>query len=272
VEYNTYQPDSDLKVLIKCYWTLHIPKEVPKGRQQVLSDGCMEMIFNLGDEVRRILPNDKYLVQPRSFVLGQIIQPMWIEPMGKVETFAVRFKPGHFSYFVKTAMSDLADKDTPLIALFDEDKVVEIESAISQAKDTIERITLIEAFLFDILIENIDIPSLLKDTIDKILQTNGTVSIKDVLRDHPTQRRNLERKFVKQVGTSPKQLCRVIRFQKALRAMLDSNKSLTDVGYENGYFDQAHFIKDFKDFTGVNPRQFYTNKNFTLSSLLYSKD
>lgn len=272
MEYNTYEPDSDLGTLVKCYWTLNIPREVPKGRQQVLPDGCMEMIFNLGDQVRRVLPDNKYLMQPRSFILGQITQPMWIEPMGKVKTFAVRFKPGGLSYFTKTPMSNLTDKDTELKELFDEEKVVKIESAISQAKDVTEKILLIEYFLFDILVENIDISSLLKSVIDKILQTNGTVSIKDITQDHPRQRRSLERKFIKQVGTSPKQLCRAIRFQKTLKTMLDSNKKLTDVGYESEFFDQAHFIKDFKDFTGISPKQFYTDKNFALSSLLYSKD
>lgn len=272
MEYNTYQPDSDLGALVKLYWTLSIPKEVPKGKQQVLSDGCMEMIFNLGDDVKRVLPNDQYLVQPRSFVLGQIIQPMWIEPMGKVETFAVRFNPGSFSYFTKTAMSSLADKDTPLKELFDKEKVTLIEAAINQAKDTSERISLIESFLLDILLANVDVPGLLKSMIDKILQTNGTVSIKEAMQENPGQRRSLERKFAKLVGTSPKQLCRAIRFQKTLKTMLDGNKTLTDIGYENEYFDQAHFIKDFKDFTGVSPRQFYTDKKFTLSSLFYSKD
>ena len=155
MEYKTYQPDSDLGALVKCYWTLSIPKEVPKGRQQVLSDGCMDMIFNLGDDVKRILPNDKYLIQPRSFVLGQIITPMWIEPLGMVETFAVRFNPGSFSYFTKASMADLADKDTELKELYDEDKVLLTESAIRKAKDTAQRISLIENFLFDILEETI---------------------------------------------------------------------------------------------------------------------
>lgn len=270
MEYLTYQPDTDLGTFVKCYWTLKIPKEVPKGRQQVLSDGCMDMIFNLGDDVNRILPDDKYLVQPRSFVLGQIIEPMWIEPTGKVETFAVRFNPGSFSYFTKIAMSDLADKDTELKDLYDEDKVAIIESEISKTKDTNERISLVEDFLFDILKESINIPNLVKSMIDRILQTNGAVSIKEVMKDNPSQRRNLERKFAKQVGTSPKQLCRAIRFQKTLKTMLDGNKKLTDVGYESEYYDQAHFIKDFKDFTGVSPKQFYTDENFTLSSMLYS--
>ena len=47
MEYNTYPPDGDLGALVKCYWSLCISKEVPKGSQQVLSVGCMDMIFNL---------------------------------------------------------------------------------------------------------------------------------------------------------------------------------------------------------------------------------
>ncbi len=58
MEYKTYSPNPVLATLVKCYWTLSIPREVPKGRQQVLPDGCMDMIFNLGDVVKRILPND----------------------------------------------------------------------------------------------------------------------------------------------------------------------------------------------------------------------
>ncbi len=272
MEYKTYQPNSELSALVKCYWTLAIPKEVPKGRQQVLSDGCMDMIFNLGDDVKRLLPDNKYLIQPRSFVLGQIIKPMWVEPTGKVETFAVRFHPGSFSYFSKTRMSDLSDKDTELKELFDSEKATMIESAIMQANGTVEKISLIEDFLFEILNENANIPQLVKSVIDKILQTNGNLSVKEAIQDNPSKRRHLERKFAEKVGTSPKQLCKAIRLQKALRTMLNNNKNLTDVGYESEFFDQAHFIKDFKNFTGISPKQFYTNKNFTLSSLLYAKD
>ncbi len=269
MEYKTYQPDADLGTLVKCYWTLSIPKEVPKSRQQVLPDGCMDMIFNLGDDVKRILPDDTYMIQPRSFILGQIIKPMWIEPMGKVETFAVRFYPGSFSYFTHVPMTELADKDTELNSLFDGKKVAQIESAILNAESTNERILLIEKFLLILLKEAVDVPGLVKFVIDQILQTSGTVSIKEAMKDNLSQRRNLERKFVKRVGTSPKQLCRAIRFQKTLKTMLNSNKTLTDVGYENEFFDQAHFIKDFKDVTGISPKEFLENENMTLSSIFY---
>ncbi len=71
MDYNTYPCQSDLSVFIKCFWTLRVPAEVSSGRQQVLPDGCMDLIFNLGDDVRRILSDDSFLTQPPAFVLGQ---------------------------------------------------------------------------------------------------------------------------------------------------------------------------------------------------------
>ncbi len=272
MEYHTYPPDPDLSTLIKCHWTLYVPKEVPKGRQQVLSDGCMDLIFNLGDEVRRILSGDNYLVQPRAFVLGQITQPMWIEPMGEVETFAVRFHPGSFSYFTPRSMADLANRDTPLSELFDERQVQELEASISEASQPSERISLIEQFLLGVLEASVDLPAFSQSVIDQILQTKGSSSVKAMLGEQVKQRRRLEREFVQRVGTSPKQLCRAIRFQHALKSLLEGKKKLTEVGYANEYFDQAHFIKDFKDFTGVSPKEFYTDGHFLLSSLLYAEE
>jgi transcriptional regulator GlxA family with amidase domain len=61
----------------------------------------------------------------------------------------------------------------------------------------------------------------------------------------------LERKFLKQVGLSPKQLGKVIRLQTALKMVLNQqSESLTKIAYESEYYDQAHFIKDFQGIHG----------------------
>jgi AraC-like DNA-binding protein len=54
--------------------------------------------------------------------------------------------------------------------------------------------------------------------------------------------------------------------------LLDENpQSLTRIAYESQYYDQAHFIKDFKEFTGINPKDFYKDDELVLSSLIYAK-
>jgi AraC-like DNA-binding protein len=75
------------------------------------------------------------------------------------------------------------------------------------------------------------------------------------------------------VGISPKQLGRIIRLQATLKMLLNQRTgSLTEVAYENEYFDQSHFNRDFKEFTGVNPKEFYKDTTLALSSLIYSTD
>ncbi|MEX0362515.1 MAG: helix-turn-helix domain-containing protein, partial [Allomuricauda sp.] len=91
-----------------------------------------------------------------------------------------------------------------------------------------------------------------------------------ILKGDLSKRRQLERKFAKQVGISPKQLGKVIRLQSALKMLLNKEEDkLTTIAYENAYFDQAHFIKDFKEFTGTNPSEFLGNENMALSTLFY---
>lgn len=269
MEHHTYEPSPALESVVKSYWTLSVPKEVPKGRQQILSDGCMDLIFNLGDDVYRILPDESKVAQPSVFILGQITKSMWVEPTGLVETFAARFHPGGFSYFTKVPMKDLADKDTDLRDLFDPQRVDQLEATIRQTSDVQARMAAVDAFLIDCLESNLNVSDLVTSMIDKIMLTDGNLQIKNELKANPSQRRTLERLFAKQVGTSPKQLCRAIRLQKTLKSMIDANKNLTDIGYDSEFYDQAHFIKDFKGITGVTPKQFFDNEDFRLSTLLY---
>ena len=77
----------------------------------------------------------------------------------------------------------------------------------------------------------------------------------------------------KQIGLSPKQLGKVIRLQTALKLLLNEHPdTFCSIAYESEYFDQAHFIRDFKEFTGTTPQAFLNNDKMALSSLFYKKD
>jgi AraC-like DNA-binding protein len=60
-----------------------------------------------------------------------------------------------------------------------------------------------------------------------------------------------------------------MRLQTALNLLLNEPESLTNIAYESDYFDQSHFIKDFKEFIGITPKEFLGNENMKLSSLFY---
>ncbi|SIR17949.1 AraC family transcriptional regulator [Maribacter ulvicola] len=270
MNYQTFLPHSDLESLVSCYWTLEIPKKASSEKQRIIPDGCIEMAFILGDDIKRYTSQDKFILQPRAMVLGQTIEPFFIEPTGYVNTFAIRFYPYGFANFVTMPIKDLVNKETPLQFLFEKNSAKELEQNIIKAKDSRQRIEIMENFLLQKLKDKSTIDVIVKQTVDALFSSNGSNSITTILKENLSKRRQLERNFKKQIGVSPKQLGKVIRLQTALKLLLNKKRdNLTKVAYESQYFDQAHFTKDFKEFTGINPKEFLGNENMALSSLFY---
>jgi AraC-like DNA-binding protein len=273
MNYQTFQPHPNLKALVKCYWILEVPAEYDAPKQRIVSDGCLEMAFLLGDDIKRYTSETNFILQPRAMLIGQIIKPFFIQPTGHVNTFAIRFYPYGFANFLNTPIKDLSDKETPLGSLFGNDVVSELEQKIIHANNTKERITIIEDFLLNVLNSKKAIDKIVKTTIDALMSTSGNTPINDIIKSDLAKRRQLERKFARQIGLSPKQMGKVIRLQAALKMLLNKkSEKLSNIAYESEYYDQAHFIRDFKEFTGTNPTAFLEDKSLMLSSFIYKKE
>lgn len=273
MNYQTFQPNGDLSSLVKCYWTLEVPAEYNSEKQRIVPDGCMELIFILGDDIKRYTSETEFIIQPRAVIIGQITEPFTIQPKGYVHCFGTRFYPYGVANFIKTPLKNLENKETPIAELFDETIAEELEQKIIRASNTQERIEIVEAFLESKLNEAATIDNIVKSTVDALLATSGSSAIKTILKEDLSKRRQLERKFLKQIGISPKQLGKVVRLQTALKMILNQKtETLTKIAYESEYYDQNHFIKDFKEFTGTTPKEFLTDEQMTLSFLFYTND
>ena len=134
------------------------------------------------------------------------LNPFYIEPTGYVNTFAVRFYPYGFANFVSAPIKNLANKETPIEQLFGRKAAEKLAQQIIQAGDVDQRIGIIESFLLDKLSEKSTVDTIVKTTIDTLLLTKGSASIRTILKEDISKRRQLERKFVNQIGISPKQL------------------------------------------------------------------
>lgn len=270
MNYQTYKPHKDLESIINFYWTLEVPFDPKNQKQKIVPDGCIEMTFNFGDKIKRFSSETEFILHPNAMVMGQRTKSFNILPVGNVDTFAICFYPIGFANFVKIPLKNLVDKEIPISELFEQSEAYELEQQMIQAIDTQKRIDIIETFLLKKLNEKNTISNIVKSTVDTLLKTNGTTPINVLLKEDVSKRRQLERHFKKQIGISPKQLGKAIRLQATLNMMLNKkSETLTDIAYENEYFDQNHFIKDFKELVGVTPKDFLGNENMTLSSLFY---
>lgn len=264
--YQTYSPNPDLNEFVKCYWTLEAPAENKPEKQRIVPDGCMEMIFHYGDLYRQYAENGSFIIQPACFVFGQITSSLDIEPTGQTGIFAIRFYPDGFTPFIHSSLQVMANKAVPLQELFGMDGI-RLEKSILSAPTTEERIQHIEAFLLGTLTSAENIDRIAQLSVEYILKLNGKLSVDELSAQLNVNRRQLERKFSTAIGLSPKQLSKVIRLQSVLKMMVNKEfTNLASVAYEGEYYDQAHFIKDFKEFTGLSPKQFYAG-NLKMSAL-----
>ena len=260
MNYQSFDPSPDLAAFVKCYWTLTSPKEDAPEKQSIVPDGCMEMIFHFGDLYRQYIENGDSIIQPRCFVIGQLTRPLEIEPTGATGIFSVRFHPGGFLPFATITLKELENTAVSLEQLFGNDGL-ELEEKILGARTTAERITLVEAFLSGRLTNAETVDRIVKSTVETILSLNGQLSISELSEQTNINRRQLERKFSSAIGLSPKQLSKTIRLQATLKLLLTGNfTSLSALAYEGEYYDQAHFIKDFKELTGQTPKEFFGRK------------
>jgi AraC-like DNA-binding protein len=271
MDYQIYTPSAELQPFVKCYWTLDHPGDETLTKQRVVPDGCMEMIFHHGDLYRQYFEDGTSVLQPRSFVFGQITTYLEIAPTGNSGIIAARFLPEGLAPFLSIPVSALEGKAVDMYTLFGE-KGKTLEEEILNARDTKQRLQLIESFLLSLLEQPQTIDTITKACVEAIIQSQGQLGMTELADQVNINRRNMERRFASVIGISPKQLSKVVRLQATLR-MLEQKKfsSLTSLAYENGYYDQAHFIKDFREFTGMSPKSFYV-ENLKFASLFASAD
>jgi len=271
MNYQVYTPISELQPFVKCFWSLDDERSDDPVKQRVLPDGCMEMIFHYGDLYKQYFEDGSSIIQPRSFVFGQISKYIEIAPTGISGIISARFLPDGLTPFLDLPVSALENKAVPIPEIFYEEGK-KLEEDVIAANENETRIKLIENFLLSKLTELKTIDAITKSCVEVIFQSQGQIGVVELADKMNINCRNMERKFISLIGISPKQLARVARLQATIK-MLEQKKftNLTSLAYENGYYDQAHFIKDFKEFTGISPKSFFSD-NLKLSSLFTAAD
>jgi AraC-like DNA-binding protein len=271
MQYQIYDPQPDLQYLVKCFWTLEMEAQTTASKQRILPDGCMEMIFHFGDPYRQYFDDGTSILQPRSFVFGQISRYIEIEPTGVSGIISARFLPEGLAPFLSVPVNSLENKAVSMSTLFGQ-AGSQLELKIIQARTNRDRIQLVERFLLSILSKPVVAAGITRSCVEVIMAAQGQVGIADLAHKMKLNRRQLERKFESEIGMTPKQFSRAIRLQATIKKLGEKNFSnLTTLAYENGYYDQAHFIRDFRDFTGMSPRSFFSG-NMQLAALFASAE
>lgn len=256
MDYQLFSPNDRLSKYIRCYWSLdNLDDSEPHSRERIFPDGCIELIFNHGDLFVTYTKTGAE-EQPKNFIHGQLKKFIEVQGMGKVGIFSIRFHPAGLQPFIDFPVSDLTGIFVELSKIWKDSSI--LEEKMSRCQNNEERIQVIENFLESHLKNNLDTEAM-ERCVNEIIRSDGMISIEKLAADLKIGQRHLERKFLSSVGLSLKLFSRIIRFNNALQLIENKDfKSFTNVAYNGGFYDQAHFIKDFKYFTGLNPKKYFS--------------
>jgi AraC-like DNA-binding protein len=171
-----------------------------------------------------------------------------------IGTILVYFTEVGFAHFASHPADELFNLSVSLENVFDKNRVSEMEFRLLGARTDKQRIHIVERFLLSQL-KDIQTDNLIVEAVRIIYQTKGTIRIKELSERLFISQSPFEKRFRKLVGTTPKKFASIVRFNAVLDD-LGSTKTLMDICYDNNFFDQAHFIKDFKQYTGDAPENF----------------
>jgi AraC-like DNA-binding protein len=268
VKYHEYRPHSVLQDLVKCFW-IHEATYSADAVQAITPDGCVELIFNFGSPYL-LLTATPPCALPTAVIVGFQKKTIPISVNGTVKVVAARMFAWGALALLQEEISALTDTVTAAGTGFD---IVaqRLEQQVKQGRYEEASATLQDFLLQKALTRTYDLR--LVQTAAKLLNhTKGQCRIEELADYCHTSVRQLERRFQRAIGASPKRFARTLRFEQAQRRlMFEPDSDLTRLAHDCGYFDQAHFIKEFRAFTGNTPSE-YAQQMRRMQAVLKNKD
>lgn len=247
--YQKIIPINPLQDYIHYFWTL---EDLGDKTYKIIPDGLPGLIFQ--EEANVFLDKEKQTL-PQMFLYGQTTNHSEQKAIGNFRSIGVYFQPTALRTIFNIDASELTNQHTSIDCVTNDPILEELINANSIH----DKIEIISRFFLK-RIRQVKHHDKKADFATTLLQ-NGN-ALKDIQKEMNLSERSLERLFKQYVGLSPQVYSRIVRFQSGLHVLRQNNfDKLTDVAYHHDYFDQSHYIRDFKAFTGVNPRQFIRHTN-----------
>ncbi|OZI06576.1 AraC family transcriptional regulator [Siphonobacter sp. BAB-5385] len=174
-------------------------------------------------------------------------------------TVLVYFTETGAAHFFRQPVHELFLESLSLDHFFPAATLEELGEKLTQASTDEQRISVVEHFLFEQL-QLLPPDRLVEAAVHRIYQSKGRIRMLDLANSLNSSPSAFEKRFRRVVGASPKKFATIVRFQSLLE-QYPLVKDAAELGYLAGYYDQAHFIKDFKRFTGCTPEQFFRSRS-----------
>lgn len=257
-----YEPLDLLKPFIEYFWEGQFNRQgLELFRQRVVPNGYVEMILHLSDLHCDLSQGSVWGQSPDYTLIGLYTNPYEVQFTDRVHVFGIRFKPEGFYNIFGIPASEFGERFEDMEDLTGG----EFKYFCEELRDSINlsrKLILAEKYLLG----NLEKKKITVDYVNRaaeiIRQRKGFIRMEELSAEVFISKRQLERQFKLKVGVSPKFYMRIARLNEVQRQLDKKEKlDLTALTYLCGYADQAHFIRDFKNFTGEKPTLFLKQRD-----------
>lgn len=282
MQYQEWPAPAGSEGLIRCLWTLRGGLDSPPGTRDAgsdhaaaeeataeeaepaLPDGCPELLLNFGEAWCRVERDGQHRRQPAAFLVGQITGPFVVYPTGRVDLLAIRFEP-HGAAALLDNMAAITDNwaslaDLPaardLLLALPVASTSQAEASGAASATVAARLDAVATWARHFAAGTGHADVSVAAVVRQIVESRGAASIDAVAESQGVQLRTLQRRFLRQVGVSPKRLARIVRFHHVCLAWRRDPASLARVAADCGYCDESHLVRDFRAFVGEPPASF----------------
>lgn len=247
------RPSPPLDRFIKSIWFCQ-SRPRPFALERVLPNGSSQLVVNLKEDRTRIYhPESGAMTATCGTVLSGISTSYCLIDTAEQESAAgVCFRPGGTAAFFPVPASELCDSGVPLEFAWDRGRAARLRDQLLAASSPADKLTVLEEAMLDAWRERLD-PAV-EFALRAFAGQPNVGAIPDLAGRLGLSGKRLVERFKTSVGLPPKRYCRLLRFQRALSYAEGGRQAdWTRIAVDCGYFDQAHFIHDFRSFAGITP-------------------
>ena len=266
LKFNVIQPPKAIANFVRYFWVLE--GSVAKGNayaHRALADCCPEFLFYYKGSFKSINKDNKVENCFRSGIYGQTQSYVQYQVNEDFGIFGVYLYPYTISQLFSLPTSELSDQKPDLKTLCGKDGEM-LEERVMLAENNLQRASIVSEFLIKRLILVRTEYTNILNIISKAINQKYFPDIGYLANECNLSRRQFERKFREYSGFSPRVFLNLVRFGHIINSNSVASKSLTEIAYSCGYYDQSHFIRHFSKFSGYSPKEYFKNTNQDINS------
>ena len=250
-----FMPSEVLKPFIKHY---RLIKTEEKLKGDLYPSGYVELAINIsGGDITTVI-NDRHIKMPDVEVFGRLTSPAKLIASGGSAILIARFYPQACSLFFPNQVSAFTNDSIDLNDIFNKEEGCLYDEVMMRTTIR-EKINVLELFLLQKLKANqgkLDRMKLIERLFRQIDHEDDQLNVESLAQRLGCSERYIQKLFSEHIGVSPKVFLNIHRFNRSLDLIQSSGESLTSIAYTCGYYDQAHFIKEFRLYTGMTPSRY----------------